>query len=1364
MATIDYKLVVRNADDTTDAFHFTTRPGDSCYTLEPPKGDGQSFDPIKGSYTIGNYTYVVIDAGAGPLTPNDGVASSQMADADGRYKLISRVALVYFSLDRGATWSIYLTGFVNRIRKVTALNYEFTIGDAQRVEKAVTLFKEKSAQFDKMSCLIGGPVIDGFGPIRDYGPWVMITKSFYNSQVVQFHFLSGYVRRTQETLFMNFPTGGFMAAEGDYTSYEESKVNALEDPFRVGTPDYKTAGIGFHYPRLEARVEDMSGTLIGVFKVLNGRDPAYVVGGGWAAGDMHAILSGGDLCLDWATSGINPNTGVVYPAQPTLHQNVRIVVYALDVTETTPVHVSGHPVELAAKAFLEAGIPYDSGSVASATIAIGESMQIALRPTSSITCDAFVSSLCGLFGFSVRQQGGVRYFFATRIRVDTVPALTCSADDIADASAVIFDQDEKTIINKVTVTLEHYDLWAPEKFGKDSARPIDELVTTTRTVSIVPPATDAAELTVHEQTYSLQGELYALEVPKFLIMGPLLNLLGVTTAVELNEQDFVVALATGAGSILDRRQRGSLVGELRCIRGAPGGLEAAQTGDEIYCTIPWQQNKNGVGGNRIVQVTKRTENPGGPTFAVEDSGTTAQPATLPTFTAAKDTSTDPKRYALITITNSSALITEGDNVRIEWGSGSTPTSYQLLALITPAQLTAGRTVFRMPRLDAGATVSFRMRSEKQGIRPSTYTAKQTVVLDQLSPPTSLTISAVPGDDTQAVVMWADGETDVPIEVRFRITGDTAWRTVIAGAGSTNVLIGTLALTTTYELDVRHHEKPPYNGVSASITTTFTTGSTQRTMLAPDNPSPFSGSFDAVGGAFVNDGSYGLEVTAIEYPETIVFEVAIETSPGAGTYGSYVEPPFGVKSGIQYPGRTRFTALAPSDGLRRRMRAKAVRVGAIDSAYCDAVDVLPYVPQQPVDFPVPVPVLTLSYQVILEAGAERAVIIASWTEPTESQYEDMEYLLRSKVPGGVYGTYSRVPGTKSGPDLIPAQFGQIFEVTLVTITKQGVRSEGVTPDGVQEIEIPATAADGVLTATADVDTMNHVVTPNAAAAAYDVFSKTYASDPGTVDRVDDDLANYVPPRRDATLTYFELPVDAGANLVRVTTVVFYDSSGIEGDYQTVKATQDPGASPPTAPTIANQVNAANGVVERVTFVTTPAAGDQIPFYRGGSLLSTYTITSGDVTAGYADLTDATAVGGTSYSYTAKQHRLSDGLLSAMSTADSFTVASGGTLATPGTPTTGMDSGDPCASALVTPRDTTSNPLGTVYDIYGDTSSGGSFTTLLASNVAKNSAVSVTRPGGQHASSYFKAVAKHTGYTDSAKSATGSIGPVPPGTMC
>lgn len=1370
MATADYKLVIRNADNSADELTFTTIASlANAYTLDAPKGDGQSFDPILGTYVIGSYTYSLIDAGVVAGDPTGGAVSGYMADAVGRYKLISRVAIVSFSLDLGTTWETYLAGFVNRIRKQGALVYEFTIGDAQRVEKAVTLFKTKTTTFDKMSCLLGGPVIGGFGPIRDYGSWTMKMKAAYASKAVQFHFVSGFVRRSSAMLFMNFPTGGYVHVENDYTNYEEAKVNALADPYRVGSPDFKAAGIGFKYPRLEAVVTDMNDVEIGGaghgrFQVLNGRDPAYVVGGGWSAGNMHAILSGGDLCLDWAASGTNSNTGFAYPTIPTLHALVKIAVYALDVTETTPVHVAGHPVAIAALALSgECGLAVDSASVTAATIAIGESIQVALRPTKSISCDAFVTSLCAMFGFSIKQKDGKRFFYATRLRSSNVPTLTCTPDDLYDASAVVFDQDEKTIINKVTISLEHYDLYAPEKFGKDDkARPIDELITTPRTVSIRPPATDAAELVTHEQVYALQGEIFAVSAP-FLLLGHTFAALS-GNPVELDSTDFALAMANGAGSILDRRQRGKLVGELRCIRGAPGGLEAAELADEIYVEIPWQQNKNGIGGNRIVQITKRTENASGPIFAVEDSGTTDQPATLPAFTAAKDTTTDPKRFALVTITNASALVAEGDNVRLEWGAGATPTSYQLLALLDVAQLTAGRTTIRPPQFDAGSTFAIRMRSEKQGIRPSAYTAAVVVVLDALAPISSLSIVGQPDDSSEVVVSWANGETDVPIEIRYEVTGATAWRRVVAHPGSTNIAIATLDLTTTYAFDVRYHERPPLNGVSASVTASFTTGSVQHQLEAPDNPSAFSGSFDPTTGAFVNDGTYGLEITAREFPESIEIEIAIEDSPGAGTYGAYVEPPFSVRSAAQQPARTRFTFLAPGDGLRRRLHAKAVRAGCLDSPFSDAVDVLPYVPAQPTDYPVPVPDLTLSYQVILEAGAQRAMLVASWAEPLESQYADMEYLVRDRATGAtVWSSFSRVPGTRRGPDLIPASFGGEFEVTLVTITTQGVRNEGTAPLSVVVLDVPATAADGVVTATADSDSMNIVVAPNAVAAAFDLFSKAYASDPGSVDRVDGDDANYVGPRRDKTITYLELPVDAGASNWRVATLVFYDQNGIEGDYQTVKVQQNPAASPPSAPTLSNVSLVAYALVERVTFVTTPAAGDQIAFYRGGALLSTYTISSGDVSAGHADVTDSSAAGGSTYSYTAKQHRLSDGLLSAFSSADVETIAAGGTLATPDAPSTAMDPGDPCASMLVTPRDTTSNPSGTTYDIYTATTSGGSYS-LQATGIAKNVAVSVARPSGQHGTSYAKTEAHRAGYTTSAKSSAASRGPVPSGTLC
>lgn len=1360
MATLDYKLVIRNEDDTADALTFSTIAGAGDeYTLAAPKGDGQSFDPIAGTFVIGHYTYQIIDADVGS---GDRAFSSNMADAAGRYHLISRVAIVSFSADRGATWEEYVGGFVNRIRKMGALVYELTIGDTQRIEKAITLFQTKSASFDKMSCLFGGPVRGGFGPIRDYGAWVMELKSVYNNHAVQFHFVSGYVRRSTDNVFFNFPTGGFALVENSYTDYEEKKVNAIADPYRVGTPDFLADGIGSSYPRLEARIEDMSGNLLGLFVPLNSRDPAYTVGAGWGAGTLHALLTGGDFCVHWGpTSALNPTDPdklTNFPSRPSTNAQVKVICYALDVTEATPVHVQGHPVEIAAQCYDDAGIAYDSGSVADTTAAIGDNVRIACRPTKSMTMDAFLNALQGLFGFAVRQQDGKRFFFSTRIRVATTPALTCTANDLKDASGVIFDQDEKTIINKVSVALESYKLWAPEKHGKDSTRPVDEIVTTPNTVNVFADA--SSQFQVHEQTYAMQGELYGLHVVSSLFGLQWLN------DGELPVADFALSIAKGAGSIFDRRARGSIIGELHCIRGGPGGLEAAELGDEIYCEVPWQQNKNGIGGNRIVQVTKRTEEPSGPVFMVEDSGTTAQPETLPTFTFAKDSSTDPKRYAVITLTNAADLITEGDNVRIELGTGASPTSYMLLVLVTLADLVAGRTALRLPRLDAGSVHTVRMRSESAtgGIRPSAYTLPVTAVLDALVPPSGLSIIGQPDDSTIAVVSWTVGEDLVPIEVRYRVTGDTVWRIAIAAAGSVNIAIGTLALATEYDFDVRHHEAPPFDGVSSSISDTFTTSNVVRMLLAPDNPSAFSGSIDSSTGSFINDGTYGLEVTAREFPESIEFQVAIEASPGAGTYGAYVEPPRSIQDAAQQPARTRFTHVAPGDGLRRRLQARAVRFGATSSPWTDAVDVLPFIPLRPTDYPVPAPALTLGYETIEQAGSLRAVILVNFDVPTQSQYGDMEYKVRSRVPGGTWGAYARQPGTKLGPDTIPAQFGLEYGVTPVTITaKDGVRST----DGIEvTLTIPAAPADGTLTATADVDTMNHVITPNASASAYDVFSVTYAADPGDVDRVDGDSANYIGPRRDRRVVYFELPVDASAMNWRVTTVIFYDSDGIKGAYRTVKTQQDPSATPPSAPTLSNVSLAANALVERVTFVTTPAAGDQIAFYRGGVLfgvlLLTHTITSGEVTAGYCDITDTAATGGSTYVYSAKQHRLSDGLLSAMSATDTETVSAGGTLAAP-TVSCGPDSGDPCASFLVTPHAGSGNPSGTVYDIYTASSSGGSYT-LEASGVANGSATSVTRPGGTLGSSYAKAKARKTGYTTSAFGTVGSIGRVPSGTLC
>jgi hypothetical protein len=60
---LEYRLRVRNGDDTADLFVITsTRDGENPYIAEPPDGDGESLDPLTGKVEVGSYTIRVIDA------------------------------------------------------------------------------------------------------------------------------------------------------------------------------------------------------------------------------------------------------------------------------------------------------------------------------------------------------------------------------------------------------------------------------------------------------------------------------------------------------------------------------------------------------------------------------------------------------------------------------------------------------------------------------------------------------------------------------------------------------------------------------------------------------------------------------------------------------------------------------------------------------------------------------------------------------------------------------------------------------------------------------------------------------------------------------------------------------------------------------------------------------------------------------------------------------------------------------------------------------------------------------------------------------------------------------------------------------
>lgn len=291
---------------------------------------------------------------------------------------------------------------------------------------------------------------------------------------------------------------------------------------------------------------------------------------------------------------------------------------------------------------------------------------------------------------------------------------------------------------------------------------------------------------------------------------------------------------------------------------------------------------------------------------------------------------DPKRFATVTVENAAARIAAGENVRLEIGSGTAPSSFVLLAVLTPKDL-AKQTTFRLPQMHAGASYATRQRAEKRGMRPGPYTAPVPIILEPLAAPTALSATSRAGDASVADVAWTPGELKVPAELRVRVQGRQSWRTRFAIAGSAAAMLDALKPGTTYELEVRHRELPPYKGVSAAASVTFTTGADVRALLPPTDPTPF-----------VNrNGTFGMEVTAAEVPTVIAFEVAVELAPDSGTFGDYRQLPKGVRSAVQPPGRTQFSAVAAADGRNRRIRARAERHGATPSDWCAFVEVLPY---------------------------------------------------------------------------------------------------------------------------------------------------------------------------------------------------------------------------------------------------------------------------------------------------------------------------------------------------------------------------------------------------------------------------------------
>lgn len=677
------------------------------------------------------------------------------------------------------------------------------------------------------------------------------------------------------------------------------------------------------------------------------------------------------------------------------------------------------------------------------------------------------------------------------------------------------------------------------------------------------------------------------------------------------------------------------------------------------------------------------------------------------------------------------------------------------------------TAIQTPPEAIGTKIWVSARTTRVGFRPSPWSAWQSITLGTFTGNSGLTAT----NDGNGVVTltWTNPDTTTPVQVFIQPHGGSisAYQLIANLApGSNQYTITGLTPSAQYDAKVQHVAAPPYTDTTTPATVTFTVSVGSATCVAPSNPTifvtdgfaniltPFLGSSGRIGAYAYGFACTGMDPTS---GSQIAILGATELSPGSGTYSSeivvaLVPEKHGQLSVYSDPTR-------PSDGLRRTFRAVCQRAGADDSDFTPTLTVDPTVVTRPSDYPVPIPSdFAVSVEGVADGPIEDYFLRFTYTPPTDAQFDHMEFRIRSCPIGG---TYVSAPTIKVGgslsSDTIDAAGGAQYEITPVTVTRGGELIPGILQPTqpyqnvgtAVTVQIPfGSPQPNFGTPDADASFAYYTWTMDLYTMDIRVYSKTYASDPGTVDSVEDQ-ANYIPPTLDNTKTSLQLPVDATTNQFRVTTFVPYSAKKVRGIPSTFKSQYNASAGTVNPPTLSLIANPSGGPVQvQATYVTTPVAGDSVHLYRGGVLYQSLTLNAGAVSAGHVTFTDTGVVGSTTYSYTATQ--TTGGLTSVQSSALNVTTPTPPTLNAPSFSQfqTHLNynafhvPSPSCTYIDYTLLAGSGNPSGTLYDIYLS-HDNVTFTLFVAGRSSGGG--TVARPA--FAVCYAKALARLAGYTTS-----------------
>lgn len=1187
-----YRARIRNAADSADDLVITSLSpaGTNPYLTAAPSGDGASLNIITGQIQQGALQIRLADAvTSGPAVR---VLTSILADAVGRWQLIGRICVVEESVD-GTSWTAYARGVLKRLTLVTAMEWSLTLGDVNQAEATYIAFATATTAFPKVVNIIGEPITGGWGPIAAIGQTIF-KVTFVTAKRVRLTYQNGPL-----------PPDYVNRRSADSSHY--ATATKLARPFAVLSDQWwnEDHGVGAYFPRLQARLTNpTSGALTGTFTPIahSTTGMQMVDPQGYWGWDWKKLLNNvGELWLDWPSGGS--------PAQPALNTLFAVRVSPIDVSDLNPMHVEGHPVDIWTALYTEAGIPWSAAAATALKALLGDTLRYRGRFTAGAPLgDLMAKEFGGPLGIGVRVAAdGTRELISVRDLPTAIPGTIITVNDLRNDTGAIFDLNDEGILKRVTWATAEFDKWNKDRDGGE--QPNDLIVVSPVVYATVNGDTGAPN--GNEQKYQLAGHFYDSRAAQSFQPVPF--------------------FAAQALRIFDRFGRGNVLSEVQVLRGiAPKigefvVLNLPHLPVPIQGAVPVTQRGQGL---RVVQVIGGRPNPEGPILKVLDAGRNAQPSVSPTISVAAS-ARDAKHYAEVTVTNVGAMVGIIERVNFQMGTGSSAPSGGIdFAARSLAEL-AVNAVVPLPKVAAGEKVWVRAQSkDSQQNLPSPWTAWISVTLTALTAPSGVTVVAG-ANDTEKIIRWSLPDTEGPVRIRWKLTGDADWiRTVTLPPNTveytiTDLIPGGGGISG----EVARIDDPPSPGESAASTFSFTPGSSSPSLPVPWSPAGWAGAQDNLSPAAAVDidGSFGLDVTAAKWPAFIEVEVAVETAVGSGAYGTYAlaANPLVLQG---YRTRTRFTFWAPNDRLRRKMRARHVLPGYTSSSYTAEVVVSPWVAQKAIIPAISPPTFAVSGKVTGTIENPTAYLLVLYATPDNPHFDYVRYRVRQRTNGSsTWGEETIVIGGRDGDDLIPVQFGVQAEVRLDVVNTDGVIDSTATPLVVNTPKFPKAelwqfAADGTfggMLGPAQIarEPARLVVgfVPNEHTVLVEVYSEEHTVDPGDPRSLNDGrLPEKVIPVEPAVITIASggvlvgspevvgLPLSASGNF-RLISFVPYDRLGRVGTIVNFKQSGDATALP-SAPSAASNVSlpgAGSTAPQTLRNSVTPTSSvNTIRLYRNG----------------------------------------------------------------------------------------------------------------------------------------------------------------------